>query len=837
MLAKLKNIYISPELAEKLDQIQEYPITAVAAPAGHGKSSVLEWWRDRYSKAHPDALMIEQRIKTGSASDFWQGFCNAFRFRPELREQIMALGLPTEPEARGLLLSLLIDAMEQRPQSEAFYLLDDLHVLQSPVVNELFLFLCEHVPKRVHIVVASRVDPFTDAAYVSVLSRLWEIGEHDLRLRPQDVREYVRRSGQKLNAGDMEQLVARSEGWPIVVYLLLKRFLESGVWGEVTDDVSPLIDEAVYMPLPERQRRFMMLLGLPDEFTLEQAEHLWPEGDAGELLHVLTRQNALIRRAGTVYRYHSLLRKCMREKFERLPQEKQDAQLYRMGKWEAQTGNYYRAQLYYERCGAWPELVAAIYDDRALSIAGLNFSDMLRWCRDCPEAALKARPDTLLVLMRKLFSFGQMPEMLRMKQLLDETLAEDTRLTEEERNNIQGECQLIMSFLAYNDIRGMSEYHRRACALMSRTSITIDPHGYWAFGAPSILMMFHRESGKLDEENAAMRTCMPYYYQVTNEHGNGAEYAMQCETDYLRGNMGEAAFHYQFATNYARRREQYSIFVPAQLVKMQMLLYAGDFSNAIALLNDTRELLRENRQYLLLYTMDLADAWLYSLLGQHTKLPEWLADEHRPSPMLRPALPMQEVVRNQTLLVAGEYAVVAAREKMVLELCREYHYLLCEVYTQIQLAAAYDQLGKRKRAMEHLSAALDEALPDGLILPFVLECDYITIQLRELAARGVWKEEIAVILERCAEYRPAKVKIIREHFRDFSVFGLTGRELEIARLAAERKTNKEIAEELELSEGTVKTHLKRIFSKLDISGNARNKRTALAQMFSPKDTP
>jgi DNA-binding CsgD family transcriptional regulator len=57
------------------------------------------------------------------------------------------------------------------------------------------------------------------------------------------------------------------------------------------------------------------------------------------------------------------------------------------------------------------------------------------------------------------------------------------------------------------------------------------------------------------------------------------------------------------------------------------------------------------------------------------------------------------------------------------------------------------------------------------------------------------------------------------------VASLTGRELEIARLVVDRRTNQEIAEELFLSIKTVETHMRNIFRKLDAGSRVDVART------------
>ena len=54
-------------------------------------------------------------------------------------------------------------------------------------------------------------------------------------------------------------------------------------------------------------------------------------------------------------------------------------------------------------------------------------------------------------------------------------------------------------------------------------------------------------------------------------------------------------------------------------------------------------------------------------------------------------------------------------------------------------------------------------------------------------------------------------------------YGLTVREADVAKLAAKRLTNKEIADQLFIAESTVKSNMKMIFNKLEINSRAELK--------------
>jgi len=95
--------------------------------------------------------------------------------------------------------------------------------------------------------------------------------------------------------------------------------------------------------------------------------------------------------------------------------------------------------------------------------------------------------------------------------------------------------------------------------------------------------------------------------------------------------------------------------------------------------------------------------------------------------------------------------------------------------------------------------------------------------------KNVSPDDIRATVERAAAGEPMLSgeiagRVLREFERERQedryreqLAALTARELEVARLVVDRKTNSEIAAELFLSQKTVETHLRNIFNKMGVA--------------------
>ena len=815
----LNTIYISERLQESLRPISRCAMTTVVAPMGYGKTTAVNWYLEERTKAET-LKIIRISVYSDNLAIFWKSVQEAFARVgfPFLREY----PCPTDAVGGGLLVDDLCHALAG--ETSCYIFIDDFHLLTDRHASMFLCMLANRLPINVHLIIASR-DRFLPAAeMVRLGAKVYQIGMAQLRLNHTELAIYAHRCGTALSDAQVESLLYSSEGWFSAVYLNLRTLSEHGVLPGRDSDIYATFTAAMIDPLAKKQREFLAVMGLADEFTVEMAQRITGDADAGQILAMLTEQNAFVTHLpdGATYRFHHMMKECAERSFHEMKAETQKLYWERFGLWYEEHRQYLHAIAAYRKSENYDALLRVICSDAGILLASLKPEDVLEVLDKCPAETLKVYPFAILVLMRRMFTWRQIPKMLELKALLMSAIEEHPEFSEEERGNLLGECDLILSFLCYNDISAMSRLHRSASVQMSRPAISIQNSGGWTFGSPSVLMMFYRAPGELESELTEMDECMPHYYKVTNHHGQGAETIMRAEALFCQGRFTDAHIELERAYAQVKDNGQINMALCCDFLSWRLSLYTNveqyyTFEERYAAL-----LRYHDASWINLW--NATSAYYHALRGKTDNIPE-LFSQHRLSDinMLAPGKPMMKMIENQVYLAQGAYARVVGYSAELLPVCEAMHYALVALHLRIQTAAAYEQLGKPEEAHAWLRKALSDAEPDGLVMPFVENYDI----LKPLLEREIKNDLISKIIElgeaatvrNAAGTRPAAFDV------------LTQREFEIVELMAQRLSNREIAELLYLSEGSVKQYVNQIYSKLHIEGDTRTKRKQLAELL------
>lgn len=825
----LNSIYISERLQKSLQPVSNSALTAITAPMGYGKTTAVNWYLSRLAK-DSQALLIRISIYSQNLSIFWKSVQNAFSFAG--LNFLENYDCPEDEASAGFLTEILCYQLEKCENCYIF--IDDFHLLKDDRVATFLCRMAGRIPENVHLIVASRNHFISDDWIVRLGGRLHRIEIDDLRLNAGELSAYIRRCGTSLTDSQLEQLLKSSEGWFAAVYLNLCSFSKSGELPGKTSDIYQMFSASMLNPLPEDRKEFLSAMGLADEFTEEMAEFITKREDVHQILKMLTRQNAFVTclNDGQTYRFHHMMKECAFRAFRTLDDSRQAFYYERYGAWYEKHGAYIHALSAYWRNQNFAAILRVVQKDAGILLASLKPEEVLEVLNRCPVSVLKEYPLAILVLMRCMFNWKNIPKMLELKELLMASIREHPKLSEEERGNLLGECDLIQSFLMYNDISRMSQFHRSASEKMTRPAISIRSDGGWTFGSPSVLMMFHRKSGDLDKELEEMNQCMPHYYKITNGHGQGAETIMSAEAHFMRGNFVDAHIALEKAYTQIQGNGQESIALCCDFLA-QRLSICMDIKMRNTFEERRKELLQgHNTTWVNIF--DSTCAYYYAVTGQTERIPA-LFGAHMLSTVnfLAPGRPMMEMIENQVYLAQGEYSKVIGRSESILAMSQALHYDLVALHVQIQLLAANWKLGKTEQALDLLRRSLSQAFPDGILMPFVENYPYIE-ELLKGSFFGINENFLFRITRMGKEWEMRCDQLKKEEAYPPVFKVLSDRELEITELMAKHMSNKEIAQSLFLSEGTVKQYINQIYSKLQIPGDVRVKRKYLLEMMEGK---
>ena len=808
------NLYFTPRLIKQLDGVWEHSLTVVEAPMGYGKTTAVKHF---LSSAEADVLWL--KVYDDSIDNFWNAFVRLCgELDDGLSTSLANIGFPDDALSLRETLQLLGSLVFSK---QSVLVIDDYHLIDSPKIGRFIAELAENELENLHIILTGRFIKFQKLEEFSLKGLLHHITQEALALTSEEIVEYYRTCGVSISKKQAGKLYSTTEGWISALYLMLLNFTEYGVLAP-PDSIYKLIGKIVYDPLPAPLKELMMILSVFDSFTLEQAIFMCGHHDCGEMLTAIVEENAFVYYEGRskTYQIHSIFKEYLSEVLKARGTRFKNELYRKAAEWYKEKYDYTTARKFWYACNDFESIFASIEAEKAKHFTKQNMKVLQKYLDECPLEIRKRHHYALLVLSVHFILHNEFERFMKVFQEVARNIKEDNCLSEEQRNRLLGELELLNGVSAFNDLKKMAPHFENAWQMLGGPTSIFDVESDWTHGAPSSLYLYYRESGKLQENLADLKAGLPCYEELTRGNGSGGDDLMEAECHYHSGDFVSAEIFLNKAIRKALPAGQWGIELAAMFLQTRIDLMKGDFQSMFRLLANMREAMAERVEYQYLHHVELCEMLFYSQLDQKYKIPETLArPQNGDIRLLHASYAMFNIIYGRVMLINEQYTELIGSAEYFLETALFYPNMLGVIYTYIYLAAANLKVHRAKEAHENLKKAMNIAMPDGLLMPFVEHADYIEPLVRELTIHGTYQKEAAQILKLYEVYGAAKEKIKKTYFPEKNR-ALTVRENEIASLAAKGLTNKEIADALFISPNTVKFALKSVFSKLSITSRA-----------------
>jgi LuxR family maltose regulon positive regulatory protein len=864
-----KKVVYRPRLIDRLNESASRNLTLISAGAGFGKTTLLSEWVQQ-SKRPAAWVSLDQ--KDNDASRFWKYLIGAMQtIFPDFGDVTLSILNSSRPSQIELILTSLINEISM--VSNRFTLiLDDFHLITESDVNEGMIFLISNQPQQMHLIISSRANPPWPLARLRARGEMGELRAQDLRFTPKETAQFmndVMKLGISTDA--MTVLEGRTEGWiaglQMAAISMRGRKNKTKFIQELTGSHRFILDylvEEVLEQQPYEIQDFLLKTSILDRLYSPLCDAVTGGDDSQAILTLLEQSNLFLiplddeRRW---YRYHHLFANLL---FTRLAQTQPDllpVLRRKASEWHEQNGSLSEAVGYALAANDIDGVARLVTRNALVMIYHDELSTPVRWLDALPIEASHSRPWLCIAHAWALAQAGKLGAVEPLLQDAEKILsgsgdpAEKRRLVGHiaainaytaalggEKSHAGKLARKALEYLPIGDLmvrgytmtmlgtilRDSGDFMgaaRASAEAMAISQAAGDSHLVADSLCDLAALQFHQ--GKLHKAAANCREAL----QIIDEYSrqSGRQFPVSGHS-YIRlgallreWNDLDAAMHYaQEGLEISKLWGQADLLVYGYSEMARILQAIGETDDALEAIRESERIASKISSWSET-NVAAKQARLWLAQGDQDAASRWSQDSGL---NIDDKINFQNVFRYITL--ARVLIAQKAFDKVVGLLVRlidlvEAAGAMCYVVELLILQGiALQAQGEIGLAMAALKRALSLAEPEGYVRIFIDEGEAMEKLLRQATARGfavgyVGKLLAALDEETIGSQRRSGV------IPKFMVEPLSERELQVLRLLTTHLSSTDIAGELIISVNTVRSHIKHIYSKL----NVHNRREAI----------
>ena len=808
----MSELFFSKRLKNKMEHIRTAGLTLAEAPAGYGKTTLIS----EALKELPDVYwyIAIQKVRKGS----WQWFLS----RLEMLDVICAgrlreLGVITQEnvhEAAELLMQMEIE-------KPTYIVFDNFQYISQEWEPQLLAVFARRRPDGLHIICASQYIEQFHRVSQGMNKSLCTVHKEDLLLRREDIQGLARKKGIEMTPSGISTVLDKTDGWAVAAAMYLRNYKKYGDGIFALSDTNELLYNLFWRQLEPGEKEILLRMCPFEWIGLKYMDELLPEKkQETEAIQALFARVPLLEYHEPEQRYipHELLLSFLR--FQLVIADEQfyhevclrAGEAYRGREWTAKAVECFYMAKDYERILSC-NLAGMLMEQ----FDGASYQDMARdILEQCPLTVQNKYPVSVLRLCYGLFAGTAFDDfkkyMLQTREL--PSVKEDEQMT--------GEWLMLSALSEFPNADKMCAVYRSAEAVMREPSRIFCSEEPFMFGCTSLLYLFYHKWGSMMETADKLDEMMRVYNRLTNRHGAGAAELYRAEALGAQGRFEESEILVHKAQLMAEKAENVSVVYGAAQLRGINGLYQSDMDavqRALQYLDrQARHFSKQCGPRMIKCMEETVRSYVLALMMETGRSADWTLGEADSLTDLTFTNFIVKLSRTTDLVLKKEYRHAIAGIEATLHLDWRLLSMPALSMMYVGLVMCHMAIGRMPEAMEYVDKVLELVGEDKNYVFVACYRKYFSIFMHVPSLVSRYSEIMQEIEQLKVRYtRVEKSRIFEMLDRSGeNQEALTGRELEIARLAAQGYRNSEIAQTLHISENTVKSHLKIIFRKLGV---------------------
>lgn len=844
-----------------------HKVTLLTAPAGFGKTTLLATWLRRKDKALPaPAAWLSLDEDDDDLARFLTYLTAALqRVDAGIGRDLDGMHKSFSPPTTGQLLSPLVNDLISAPP--LILVLDDVHVLESARIHELLGRLVQHQPSDFHLILAGRGRPtWLPLARLRARGHVTELGVDELRFTQEEAAAFL--ADLDLSEAGVAALETRTEGWIAGLQLAAlalpgrgdrKQFIRA--YDGNDRYLGDYLADEILRHLEPATQRFLLQTAILDQMCAALCNEVTKRDDGQRMLEKLEQDGLFVTPLDNKrcwYRYHHLFAQYFRTRLFRTQPKLVPTLHRRASRWYAGQEMPHAAVRHALAMDAPEEALDLINCYDTWLIQRGEISTLIEWLRPIPTEMLYDRPELALSLVWAWFVRGEADTAAALVETISPHVKADdigelyairtalarqrgdrraTRAWAEKALNeldegdiLRGVVNLYLSDLLPGEGLG-GEAKLRLTA--TRELFREQKRPYLETQALYRLIKLHIMRGELhraaalgEEAFATMtRHRLPYVVGGFHLHLGQIHWGWN--------QLDTAARYLQEGIEIGRRGGHIPMLAANTLLLAKVRQATGNREGVEALLSDVRTLAIDSSQ--VAERLAVWEAWSALQRGQTEPAVRW-ANERDLSPTGEPDYHTLSdyVLLLRLLIVQGDWPAARPLLERAMQVAERGDVRGVRLQLLLYLAEQHAAQGRMAVATRTVERALALGEPGGYVRCFVDDARPLLGILAHLRdrylqraasySRAYLEQVLAAFGDGAADNAPAPAALA-DKFRLEEA--LSRRELEILQLLGRGLSNPEIADNLHISVGTVRWHVKNIYRKLDV--NNRVQATVRAQ--------